>query len=310
MEQPRAAHDLIGAEGLSPNGLRRAVEDGELDRVRRGVYAPHRDLDLRSRHLRLLTATLPLLGAGSILSHASAAVVHGLPVRQDLLDRVWVTRPGAGHGRRGPVVQLRRCTLEAVDVALVNGFPVTTLARTASDLARQLPYEWAVIGCDAALAAGCSREALLEATQRVQGWPGGRKAASASRFADGASGSPAESLSRVQMQRAGIPTPVTQFKVFLNGRLVATTDFGWEDTGLVGECDGKVKYGELLRQGETAEDAVMREKRREELIREAGYWIARWGWQEACDQAELARIVRRGIELAPGRRPTRDRRSA
>ena len=207
-------------------------------------------------------------------------------------------------------MQLRRCTLEAVDVALVNGFPVTTLARTASDLARQLPYEWAVIGCDAALAAGCSREALLEATQRVQGWPGGRKAASASRFADGASGSPAESLSRVQMQRAGIPTPVTQFKVFLNGRLVATTDFGWEDTGLVGECDGKVKYGELLRQGETAEDAVMREKRREELIREAGYWIARWGWQEACDQAELARIVRRGIELAPGRRPTRDRRSA
>lgn len=295
---------------MSPHGLRRAVEDGELDRVRRGLYAPHRDLDQRTRHLRLLSATFPLLGAGSVLSHASAAIVHGLPVRQDLLDRVWVTRSGGGHGRHGRVVQLRRCTLDAVDATVVNGFPVTTLARTSSDLARQLPYEWGVIGCDAALASGCSRESLIDAARRVQGWPGGRRAASAARFADGASGSPAESLSRVQMQRAGIPVPVTQFQVLLNGRLVATTDFGWEDIGLVGECDGKVKYGELLRPGEKPEDAVMREKRREERIREAGYWIVRWGWQEACDQAELARIVRRGFELAPGRPPLGNHQSA
>ena len=142
MDDPRAAHDLIGAEGLSPHGLRRAVENGELDRVRRGVYAAHRDLDLRARHLRLLSATFPMLGEGSVLSHASAAIVHGLPVRQDLLDRVWVTRPAGGHGRRGPVVQLRRCTLEDGDVTVVTDFPVTTLARTVSDLARQLPYEW------------------------------------------------------------------------------------------------------------------------------------------------------------------------
>lgn len=295
---------------MSPHGLRRAVADGELDRVRRGVYAPHRDLDQRSRHLRLLASTLPLLGVGSVVSHASAAVLHGLPVRPDLLDRIWVTRPGGGHGRRGPVVQLRRCTLEAVDVTVLDGVPVTTLARTASDLARLLPYEWGVIGCDAALASGCSLADLIDAALRVQGWPGGRRALSAAKFADGASGSPAESLSRVQLQRAGIPAPTTQFPVFLDGRLVATTDFGWEDIGLVGECDGKVKYGERLRPGERAEDAVMREKRREDRIREAGYWIVRWGWQEACDQAVLARIVRHGIELAPGRPVSGGRRSA
>ena len=54
----------------------------------------------------------------------------------------------------------------------------------------------------------------------------------------------------------------------------------------------------------------MREKRREERIRQAGYWIARWGWKEACDQVVLANIVRRGMELAPGRRLPGDRRSA
>jgi len=308
MERPRPAHDLIATEGTSQHALRRAVEEGELDRVRRGFYAPHRDLDRRARHRQLIAATVPLLGAGSVLSHASAAIMLGLPVRQDLLDRVWVTRPGGGHGRRGPVVQLRRCSLDADDVTTVDGVAVTTLARTVVDLARQLPYEWGVIGCDAALAAGCSQDSLIEAAHRVRGWPGGRRALSAARFADGASGSPAESLSRVQMERAGIPTPVTQFPVFLNGKLVATADFGWDDAGLVGECDGKVKYGELLRPGEKPEDAVMREKRREDRIREAGYWIVRWGWQEACDQAELARIIRRGLELAPGAtRPGRRR---
>ncbi|MCC6497973.1 MAG: type IV toxin-antitoxin system AbiEi family antitoxin domain-containing protein, partial [Propionibacteriaceae bacterium] len=79
MEPSRVARDLLGAEGMSPHGLRRAVAEGELDRVRRGVYAPHRDLDQRSRHLQLLAATLPLLGVGSVVSHASAAVLHGLP---------------------------------------------------------------------------------------------------------------------------------------------------------------------------------------------------------------------------------------
>ena len=158
------------------------------------------------------------------------------------------------------------------------------------------------------LPAGCSQESLVEAAHERPGvaWrqaSAQRRPVRRRRFRVAA-----ESLSRVQMQRAGVPTPVTQFPVFLNGRLVATADFGWEDAGLVGECDGKVKYGELLRPGEKPEDAVMREKRREDRIREAGYWIVRWGWQEACDQAELARIIRRGLELAPGAtRPGRRR---
>ena len=102
------------------------------------------------------------------------------------------------------------------------------------------------------------------------------------------------------MHRLGIPRPVTQFRVVRDGVLVATTDFGWEDYGLIGECDGRIKYGELLRPGETAADAVMREKRREEAIRQAGYWIVRWGWREANNSAELGRILRRAFEVAPG----------
>jgi Predicted transcriptional regulator len=285
---------------MTPAELFRARRDGDLERVRRGSYALPEKLDDPARHRRLAVATVPLLAEGSVLSHTTAAVIHGLPITGDRLERVWVTRPGSGHGRRGPVVHLRRSPLTASDVAAVDGLTVTSLARTAVDVARESPFEWGVVVCDAVLARGISRDELAEVAERTRRWPGGRRAWSAVRFADPQSGSPAESLSRVQIDRLRLPTPATQFRVVLNGSVVATTDFGWEDDRLVGECDGRAKYGELLRPGETPADAVMREKRREERIRQAGFWIVRWGWREANDPAELGRILRRAFELAPG----------
>ncbi len=285
---------------MTPAELFRARRDGDLERVRRGSYALPEKMDDPSRHRRLAAATFPLLAEGSVLSHATAAVIHGLPISGEHLGRVWVTRSGSGHGRRGPVVHLRRSPLIASDVATVDGLAVTSLARTAVDVAREWPFEWGVVACDAVLARGVSRDELAEVAGRTRRWPGGRRAWTAVRFADPESGSPAESLSRVQIERLGFPTPTTQFRVVLSGLVVATTDFGWEDERLVGECDGRVKYGELLRPGESAADAVMREKRREERIRQAGFWIVRWGWREANDPAELGRILRRAFELAPG----------
>ncbi len=301
MDYGRTTRELLADEGMTASALRAACEQGQLERVRRGHYAPKCEPDEVARHRRLIAATFPLLAEGSVLSHTSAAVLHKLPVRPDRLSRIWVTRPGDGHGRHGPVVHLRRSSVADSDVDTIDGWLVTGLARTAIDLARELPFEWGVVGLDAALASGCDREALAEVLGRMGNWPGTRRANAATRFADGASGSPAESLSRVQMHQLGLPAPITQFRVVLNGVVVATTDFGWDEYGLVGECDGKVKYGELLRPGETPADAVMREKRREERIRQAGYWIVRWGWYEACHPAELARVLRRGFELAPGR---------
>jgi len=300
MEPGRTTSRLLDVSGMTAAELYRARRDGELERVRRGSYAAPERIDDASRHRRLAAATFPLLAGGSVLSHATAAVVHGLPISEERVGRVWVTRPGSGHGRRGPVVHLRRSPLAASDVVVVDGLAVTSLARTAIDVARELPFEWGVVICDAVLARGASREELAEVVERTRRWPGGRRAWAALRFADPSSGSPAESLSRVQIERLGFPPPSTQFRVVRDGVLVATTDFGWEDYRLVGECDGRIKYGELLRPGETPADAVMREKRREERIRQAGFWIVRWGWREANDPAELGRILRRAFELAPG----------
>ena len=292
-------------EGMTAHQLHRACLAGEWERIRRGAYAPPREWDDRERHLALIAATIPQIGSESVISHASAAILHGLPVPTALLGRVWVTRPAGGHGRRGPVLHLRRCRLDPSEVVLIGGVAVTSLARTAIDLARLQSHEWGVIACDAVLARGLDRGLLLASAQQTAGWPGAKKAVSAVLFADAAAQSPAESVSRVQLHRLGFPQPIIQFAVMNGGQLVATTDFGWEDQRLVGECDGKIKYGELLRPGETAADAVMREKRREERIRGAGYWIARWGWAEAWNPAVLRRIVERGFAMAPQARELR-----
>ena len=59
-----------------------------------------------------------------------------------------------------------------------------------------------------------------------------------------------------------------QYKVYDGARLIGITDFAWPEYGLLGEFDGKIKYGRLLEPGEDPGEVVFREKQREDKIRE------------------------------------------
>jgi len=48
----------------------------------------------------------------------------------------------------------------------------------------------------------------------------------------------------------------------------------------VGEFDGKIKYGRLVRPGQAPGDAVFTEKRREDALRDHGLEVVRWVWDE------------------------------
>ena len=61
-----------------------------------------------------------------------------------------------------------------------------------------------------------------------------------------------------------------------DGNLIGICDFYWEEDHHVGEFDGKVKYGRLLRPGESPGDAVFREKRREDRVRAQLFGMSRW----------------------------------
>lgn len=71
-------------------------------------------------------------------------------------------------------------------------------------------------------------------------------------FADARTESVGESRSRVAMHEAGLPAPDFQIEVRsgVTGAQVARSDFGWHERRTVGEFDGFVKYGRLLRPGQ------------------------------------------------------------
>lgn len=97
---------------------------------------------------------------------------------------------------------------------VVGGVAVTSLARTLVDLARQVPFEQAVVTADGALyrhlVDRMSLDQALDRRPRRPGLPGARRAPA---FADARTLDPGESRSRVAIARAGLPVPVLQWMV-------------------------------------------------------------------------------------------------
>ena len=227
-------------------------------------------------------ATVAGLRLPGIVSHLSAAVVHGLPLWNVRLGRVHLTRrpPASGSGTRR--IHLHVGRLPDDEVTAIGGLAVTDLTRTAVDVARSLPFEQAVVVVDGALATKeTTRERLTECLARMGAVPGARSAARVVAFADGRSESVGESRSRVLVKRLGLPTPDLQMTLRrADGTEVARCDFGWREFRTVGEFDGRIKYGRLLRPGKEPGDAVFEEKVREDAIRDGGWKVARWIWRE------------------------------
>jgi hypothetical protein len=283
-------------EGWSDEELSRLVRAGELERLRRGAYvAGTLPADVAAVHRLLVEATLPGLRRPAVVSHQSAAVLHGLPLWDTPLNRVHVTRPG-GCNDVGRVLRVHVAGLRDDEVAQVDGMAVTTPLRTALDLARSLPHEAAVVTLDAAMHCGLVHHAdLRRRLMDIVGTPGSRAAARAVAFADDRSESVGESRSRVVLHRWGLPPSDLQFPV-LGGD--ARVDFVWEEQRLVGEFDGRVKYGRLLRPGQDPGDAVFEEKRREDEIRDEGWGVIRWVWGELAVPHRFAARIRRALDRA------------
>ncbi|MGO1383214.1 MAG: type IV toxin-antitoxin system AbiEi family antitoxin domain-containing protein, partial [Arachnia sp.] len=209
-------HAQLVAGGLHPNEIRSKLRSGELTRIRRGVYRTGGAVDPIVGHHQLVWAMLLHVDATNVVSHQSAAVLHGLPTPREDLSRVRMTRRTSGHTHSTQQLRVHNAPLDGVDVTFLDEVPVTSLARTTSDLARTLPYGWGVAVCDAALRMGLHREEMLDALNRYPQLRGQGRARQVATFADPLSESPAESMSRVAMARAGIPVPQLQYEIIDN----------------------------------------------------------------------------------------------
>ena len=283
-------------DGWSDNELGRLVRSGELDRLRRGAYVTGaRPTDAAATHRLLIRATMAGLRRPAVVSHQSAAVLLGLPLWDVPLDRVHVTRRPRAWNDSGRVLCCHVARMRDDEVIEVDGLLVTGPVRTALDLARSLPHEAAVVALDAALRHGLLEHEVLRARLfDIAGAPGSRSAARAVVFADGRSESVGESRSRVILHRWKLAPSKLQFEVrSAEGVVIGRTDFAWEEHRLVGEFDGRIKYGRLLQPGQDAGDAVFREKRREDAIRDEGWGVIRWTWSDLQRPDRFAARVRR-----------------
>lgn len=303
---PTAERDLV-ALGVSRRRLAAAAQAGRLLRVRRGVYLdparwPEDDL---GRHLLRAHAEQANLPA-AVVSHRSAAGLWGLPVKQMSWadEPMWITLPtGAGFrsSHRPELVQYVAALPPHHVTVAPTGFRVTSIARTAADLSVGSDLTTSLMVLDAALRLLCadlvssprrsdfSNQRLIEAAtvpiHEAMQRRGMRSAQAALAQASPLRESPIESLTYAHLILAGLPLPSCQhpiptpFGTFY-------PDFYWEQHRVIGEADGRIKYGDA--------DAIIAEKEREQVLRDLGYQIVRWTGREITGQPQLVvgRIAR------------------
>ncbi len=206
-------------------------------------------------------------------------------------------RTPPASGARNARLHLHVARLPDDEITALGAVATTTVTRTVVDLARSESFEAAVVTADAALRLGLTSAPLLrDCLARMGGVPGVRAAARVLAFADGLSESVGESRSRVVLQRLRLPRPDLQVRVLSEDRTpIGRCDFGWRAHHTVGEFDGRVKYGRLLRPGQSPGDAVFEEKRREDEIRDHGWQVARWTWADLATPLVIDRRLRRAF---------------
>lgn len=291
--------------GYDDRSIARAVRGRLWHRVRRGAYVPYdvwANADAEARHLIRARAVHRSYGDRVCFSHVTAALLHGVAVWDVDLGRVHVTRLDGGAGRTEPdVVHHEALCLAPDDVIRLDGVLATTPSRAALECGILGSSESAVVSLDSLLSLGLGTPVELGSVYDViQHWPGSQHLQVAVRMADAGAKSVGESRTRWLFFVQGIPAPELQFRVFDgSGELLGITDFAWKRHRLMGEFDGRSKYGRLLREGQTPGDAVFAEKVREDTLRRTtGFGMVRIIWADLSRPSVTAARVREMLHRA------------
>jgi Protein of unknown function (DUF559) len=292
------------ATGYTRNQIQHLVRSRQWIALRRGVFVA-RDLvevcgDLDGPRHELAVAAAIVAVGHAVASHESAARFFRLPL---LATPEWVTLTGQRSETSGrsrlPGIKIHRADLPDEHRCRSDGIPLTTPARTVTDLARTLPFRQGVVIADAALRAGI---VTLPGLRRVGSdcgrWPGIGQARQVVDFADPKAESALESIGRVVFAEQGLPPPETQVSIVIGPGVVARVDFLWKRQRTIAETDGMMKY--------TDASVLRREKLRQEALADLGYEVVRITWQQLHeDPAEVAARLRRAFAHAGARRAAR-----
>lgn len=278
--------------GFTDKQIKASLRDGWLTGLGDGAYVrteslPEYDVDDAVYRLVSIAASV---GQGLALSHVSAAAVHGLALLKPDRSVVHFAKPDATGGRRTRDRHIH-VALPDEETEVVDGVRVASMARTAVDVAAAGDFAAALTALDSALRAGVERDELTEIAERhrIRGISMVRYAL---RYANGLAANPGESWSRAQMIEARLPAAALQRHYVLFDGSDVYPDFDW-DGRLVGEFDGLRKYCRDIRAGETVEDVVVREKLREDALREIVDDVVRWIWRDLEERTMVPKVMRK-----------------
>jgi very-short-patch-repair endonuclease len=285
------SRELAGA-GLGHTAITATVRGGRLRRIAQGLYADTSAWEGAPpwERYRMRVRAMLRVHPAWVASHHAALTLHGLPLHGVDLDVVDVAATVRTSSRR-PGVHVHR--LQPHHVPLLEFRPRALPPALACVLvAAASGVEAGVVSMDAALHREACTPKDLEAALAHPGTRYGRPSARAAvARADGLSESPGESRTRLLLSTLGVEVR-SQVDIRDATGFIGRVDFLVAGRVVV-EFDGAVKYA-----GADGQEALLREKRREERLRDAGYRVVRITWDELSRPAALLARITAAVALA------------
>ena len=278
--------------GLHVKAVDKRVAAGRLHRVHQGAYAVGHPLLSHRGHLM---AAVLACGPGTVLSHRSAAYLHG--ILEDSRDRVDVIAPNRRGRSPDGIAAHRDGTLTPADQVVIDGIPCTSLARTLLDLAAtQSPSTLRYAVTQAEVEKVFDLAEVVELLKRSKGRRGVARLRLAIELHD-----PQEQEARFELEkrllrlfkRAALP----RFEV--NGHLVVDgisimPDFLWRDAHLIVEADSRRVHGTAT--------AFEKDRLRDQRLALAGWTVIHATWHQVTHEPERLLQTLRTLSSRPSLR--------
>lgn len=270
-------HGVVARRQLLAAGLtRRAIDHrlacGRLHALHIGVYAVgHPALTARGR----LMAACLACGPSAIVSHRSAGVLWELLGTNR--TRVDITAPDRSR-TSSSIVHLHRGRLHGrADLAVIDGIPCTSVARTLVDLAGLLDAAALLAVLERAeilrvFDAGALEAALARVGSRRRGTGTLRRLSTRLSVGPSQTRSALEERFLAMCRRGRLAPPEVDTPVVLPGGRTVVPDFLWREARLIVETDGWATHG--------TRTAFARDRRRDVELTLAGFRIVRFTWDQ------------------------------
>jgi very-short-patch-repair endonuclease len=221
-------------------------------------------------------------GPGAILSHFAAAALWAIVQWDDRHPEV--TIPGTALRRHRGLRVHRTRELSARDIAIHDGIPVTSPARTLVDLASILPYQPLRSAVRRAQVLGRANvPQLASALGRAGRRPGVAKLRRIIATGPAPTRSELEDVVLDLILGSGLAHPEVNKPLLIDGRRVIP-DFCWPEQRLVLEADGAAWHDKPIARADDAERQALLEAHGERVIR------VTWGQAVTQPNQTLARL--------------------